>query len=376
MRITIAERLRPFSHLPGTSFVLPGSSLNLQVFPALIHVSDLSGGFRSSLAEISLDLEGPVDGFTALLDLEKGCLCIFGKSVKGYFRYVVKAIGEGQGIAISVEKAPPSGIVFLYMGKWTLSNHEPVQAGQKIILSEKALTETSSPSYTSLERLSLGSHKKQDWELLSRRLSFDEIFPLWHRLGQMVPKPSSSELAGVSQLLNDCKKAIEDNAPEKILPEFKKIFLAGFNGVLSPRLVDTDHQGIKYPEIDPTSILQTQISAMTLLTEGAKLIRSLFIQGNAHVHVLPFLPPEFHCGRLINAHCGKQGNLALEWTKKSLRLMTFQALEDQKIAFSFANHEKKCRLRSSDKDRGVVYLPGSEIEIVAGQHYWFDHFER
>jgi hypothetical protein len=340
VRIAIAERLRPFTHVPGTSFVLPGSSFNVEIFPACIRFND---------AEIALDIEGPVDGFTALQDLENGTIRVFGESQKGYFRYALEAIHEGKEIAISVEKPPANGIVFAGADKT-----EP-----KIIFSDKA----KSHSYASLERLSLGSHKKQDWELIMRRLSFTEIFPIWHRLGQMVPELSSND-----RLFANCKEAIAANAPEKILSEFKKVFLAGFTGVLTPRLIDTDHHGINIPKID---------FDQTLLTEGKKLIRSLFVQEREKgIHILPALPPEFHCGRLVDAHCGKQGMLSLEWTKKSIRLMTFHALENQTITFWFADHERKCRLRSSNKDRGVDYIPGSPIEIAAGQDYWFDNFER
>lgn len=374
MRITIAERLRPFSHLPGTSFVLPGSNLGLQIFPALIRVSDLSGELPVIMAEITLDLEGPMDGFTALQDLENGTLRVFGESSKGYFRYIVKALDEKRGIAVVIEKAPAHAIAVLCVGKWTSDKQSPILAGQTIIFSDKALSEEAKPcSFASLERLSLGSHKQQDWELVSRRLSFTEIFPVWFRLGQMVPEPVSKQLAGVSLFLNDCREAIKRNAPQKILVEFKKVFLAGFDGVLSPRLIDTNFQGISYPDF----AFQAEISAMTLLTEGAKLIRSLFIQEiENEIHILPSLPPEFHCGRLIDVKFGKQGALSFEWTKKSLRLMTFHALEDQKIAFFFSNHEKKCRLRNSTKDKGIVYIPGSQLEIIPGQNYWFDHFER
>lgn len=379
MYITIAERLRPFSHLPGTSFVLPGSSLNLQIYPTLIRVSDLSASTSTFLADITIDLEGPVDGFTSLLDLEKGNLHVFGNTARGYFRYFVKAVDEGQRIAIDIKKAPQNGIFFLCAGKWSLKTNASVHAGETIIFFNSTQVEASSQvepsSFVFSERLSLGSHKKQDWELILRRLSFADIFPIWHRLGQMISSPISPELAGVSELLIDCKKAIENRAPEKILSAFKKVFLAGFSGVLSPRLIDTEHQGIPYPELDLMS--HQKASAITLLKEGSKLIRSLFIHETANgIHVLPSLPPEFHCGRMIYAKCIKQGVISMEWTKKSVRSMTFQASENQISSFSFSNHERKCRLRHSNKDRGILYIPGSEIDIVAGQHYWFDNFER
>lgn len=378
MRITIAERLRPFSHLPGTSFVLPGSALSMEIFPTLFRIFDLSEGMPDLKAEIILDLNGPIEGFTAIQDLENGSLRVFGESAEGYFRYTVKAVNEGKGISVTVEKAPTGAMLFTCIGRWDPSKNLPVNAGETIVFPKSISSEEIKPCVLgSTERLSLGSHKKQDWELVSRRLSFAEIFPLWYRLGQVITQPASTELYGISLLLNHCKDIIAANTPDKILPEFKKIFLAGFNGMLSPRFLDNDHQGVDYPPVDVSYIIQNKLSSLTLLTEGARVIRSLFIQERDNeIQLLPSLPPEFHCGRLTDAKCGKQGLLSFEWTKKSIRLMTFSALEDQKIGFSFANHERKCRLRTSNKDKGVVYIPGTQIEIIAGQSYWFDNFER
>jgi hypothetical protein len=378
VRISIAERLRPFSHRPGTSFVLPGSALSLEIFPTLIRIFDLSEGMPDFKAEIILDLTGPIEGFTAVQDLENGSLRVFGESAQGYFRYIVKAVNEGKGITVTVEKAPTDAMLFTCVGRWDASTFLPVNAGETIVFPKSISLEEIKPCViTTSERLSLGNHKKQDWELVSRRLSFAEIFPLWHRLGQVVTKPASTELYGISLLLNHCKDIIAANTPDKLLPEFKKIFLVGFDGILSPRFLDTDYQGIDYPSVEISDIVQNKISALTLLTEGAKIIRSLFIQETENeIRLLPSLPPEFHCGRLTDTKCCKQGLLSLEWTKKSIRLVTFRALENQKLGFSFANHERKCRLRTSNKDKGIVYIPGTQIDIIAGQNYWFDNFER
>ena len=379
MRIEIAERLRPFSHLPGTSFVLPGSLLSIEIFPALIRVNDLSAALPISLADIAMDIQGPVNNFTALQDLENGSLRVWGKSITGFFRYSIKALEGDEGIVISLEKTPEQGVMFSCRGKWKTAKKTSATPGEKVFFAEKALSDGCGKSghLESTERLSLGSHKLQDWEFVRRRLSFIEIFPIWYRLGQIVKLPVSNKLAGTALLLNDCRQAIEANTPEMILPKFRHLFLAGFEGGLSPRLMDTSFQGIKYQENDLSIPPLTQSSAIILLSEGAKLIRSIFVkESDQTIHVLPAIPPEFHCGRLLNVKCGKQGLLTLEWTKKSLRCMTFSALENQKIVFTFSNHEKVCRLRSSYQDKGLAYIPGSQIDIVGGQNYWFDNFQR
>ena len=389
MRLEITERLCPFSHLPGTSFVLPLSSLNLEVFPSLIRINDLNAPLPRFLADIALHVEGPVDDFTTIQDLEKGVLRVFGKSATGYFRYSIKAREVDQGIVVFVEKAPPEGLAFKCKGQWISSQKEVgsqevgrwslVKAGEEITFGGKDSSEKDIhlDSLPLLEKLFLGSHKHQDWELVQRRLSFTEIFPVWYSLGQVVSQSFSNRLVGTALLLNECKHAIAANAPDKILDKFKKLFLSSFDGVLSPRLIDTNFQGIKYQGSDLTINPTEEASSLTLLVEGMKLIRSLFVQvTDETLHILPQLPPEFFCGQMIDIKCGKQGFLSIEWTKKSIRRMTFSALQNQKIAFTFSNHEKKCRVRSSFKDKGIVYVPSSQIDIIAGQNYWFDNFQR
>lgn len=373
MHLTIAERLRPFSHLPGTAFVVPGTSLSLEIFPAFIRVSDLALSSRVVVAEISVDVEGPVDGFNVILDLENGSIRVLGVSQNGYFRYSVRGVESRKGIIVTVEKGPDNGILFSAQGPWTSQDSTFILPGGKIVFAEVAGEEAIPYKFSGMERLSLGSHKLQDWELVRRRLSFDEIFPVWFRVGQMVAKPVSNVLAGTALLLNDCRRAIDANAPEKILAEFRKLFLAGFGGVLSPRLADTDYNGIKFSDEVPVGTA----SALTILTEGARLIKSLFVRQEQNtIHVLPSVPPEFHCGRFLDVECGDGGLLSIEWTKKSIRCMSFKAHADQKLAFTFPNHEQRCRVRTSTKDKGVVYIPGSELNVVAGQSYWFDNFQR
>lgn len=381
MRLEIAERLRPFSHLPGTAFLLPGTALSVAVYPTLLRIHDLANAKRLLLAEITCNLKGPIEGFTSILDLEKGELRIFGTSQQGYFRYHLKAINESAGIALHVEKVPHHPLCFQSGGIWQ-AQQATMQAGDTLLIGSKVentlSSETTSSSTSTLERLSLGNHKQQDWELVRRRLSFDEIFPIWHRLGQLVPGIPSKKHQGTALLLDQCRERIAANAPEKILESFRALFLAGFEGVLSPRLMDTDFNGICLPyEKFLLSDGGEGVSPIVLLTEGAALIRSLFIQEELQtIRPLPALPPEFHCGRFLNVRCGEEGMMNLEWTKKSIRRMTFSAAKHQTLSFYFSNNETKCRLRSGYEDRGIVYIPGSPLEIVPDRQYWFDRFQR
>ena len=353
MKIKCVQRFRPFSHLPGTRFILPGTTLRVQIFPTLIRAEDLSGPVPKVVGEFSLPLLGPVEKFTAMQDLERREISVWGETVQGFMRYRMR--GEDQKrVRVDFRKFPHSS--------------EKLNIGKPFFLAQEPLTSTENP----LERLSLGNHKLQDWELIQRRGDFTEIFPLWHALGQVTPQCGGDHI-GTALLLEECLALIAGEHPEKILPGFKNLWLAGFEGALSPRLNDEDYQGIVEPVVlregDKSSPLQ-------LLTEAYSLIRSLFIQeiGEA-LCFLPALPPAFHCGRLLQARCLK-GSIEMEWTKKALRRVIFTASQSGVISFNFFRGEKRCRIRTSFKDPGIQYDDGKPLEIRSGTAYWLDRFQK
>lgn len=341
MRITIGERFKPYSHIPGTPFILPGSSLCFRIYPTLIRINNLENG---KAEEIKFTIPGPLEDFTIQQDLEAGLLRVWGKTEFGFVRY--KIIAQEKGFTINVEKAPKDVNVFP-------------------IASEKASSFHSMPA----ERLSLGVTKAQDWTLMIRRRDLAEIFPLWFRLGQSISytsviKPSQATL------WTKCCEIVEKGTPDIILKPFEHLFTAAFEGGLSPRLEDTDFQGFSLP-------VSSFTSPLPLLSEGAKLIRSLFLQVNNEViSILPALPSAFHCGRMLNITCVQWGTLDLEWTKKKIRRMIFRAQKTGDLSFIFQKNIKKFRLRTGNKDRGKYINSGSIIRIEEGQAYWFDNFEQ
>ena len=192
------------------------------------------------------------------------------------------------------------------------------------------------------ERLSLGVHKALDWDLVKRRHSMAEILPIWHFLGQVTPeKPSHRE--GTAALLD---RSLEH------------LFLAGFEGILSPRLIDTDEQGfdLKQPEdSDP----------LVLLTEGARIIRNLFLQEREDVfHILPSLPKEFHCGRLTTP------SIDMEWSKHKLRKLIVRTSKQLLLPKEI----KRFRLKRNHKDKGEWILRDEQLPL--GARLTLDRFER
>jgi hypothetical protein len=313
-RITIAQRLRPFSHVPGTKLVLPGSRSQLVIYPTLVVVDD---------QEISIPLTGPVDDFTIQLDLEKGYVKVWGHYQEGFLRYRIHATTDGK-FAIVAEKSPQENLF-------------PKEADNLFEL-------------PSCERLSLGMDKAQDWDMVSRRADLNEILPFWHRLGQLLPESHAT------------------GGTYSLLPSFLNLFHAGFEGILSPRLEDTQHQGFHLP--------QPKGSPLALLTEGSKLIRSLFFtQDGNQMEILPLLPPEFHAGRMIHISCGDFGTLDIEWTKKTLRRMVFHSKVKSELKFIFPKHLKTFRLCERKNQKGEIIEVGSTVQFDEGITYLLDNFK-
>jgi hypothetical protein len=332
MQINIAERLKPFSHTPGAACILPGSTYQLQIFPALIRVITEAG----LLAEVPVPAKGPLREFTVQLDLEKCCVNVWGRGQKEYFYYTL--IAQKKQIALKVQK-----------GLSTWSPKQFLQPEKTVIF----------PALT--DRLSLGNHKSQDWDLVKRRMDLTEILPAWIKLGQLVEAPENVSFDGIGALLKACQEV----STADIYQRLQNLFLAGFSGILNPRLQDDDYQGFEIPTISGKS------SPLFLLTEGAKIIRSLFVEISQNtIFLLPKLPSEFHCGRFLNVRCGAWGLLDLEWTKKMMRRMIFRAEQDQSINFQFPKEIVRFRLN------GVCRNVGEPVSVQKGQVYHFDNFQK
>lgn len=371
MQIEIAQRLKPYSHIPGTQMLLPGSPYHLTVYPARLQICDTFSKDQSPITILDFEIKGPVAEFTALQNLENGSVQVWGKAIDGFFRYTLTAYDSG--ILLEINNVPPGGVRYHYQGKWPVEKVALLNKGDTLWLGNTTGASPVRYVVPSLDRLSLGKDRGQDWELIRRRGDFAEIFPFWHRLGQLVPAPKRTSSTGALALIDACQKTISEEGPEFILSSFKRLFLAGFEGLLMPRLRDTDYHGI----VDALHEQEMNDFPISILVEGAKLIRTLFVdQTDESISILPTLPPEFHCGRLLNVPIGTQGVLSIEWSKKDIRRVIYTSNIAHKLKLHFMREKKRCRLRSSFGDRGSLHISGSEIEVVAGQQYWFDNFQK
>lgn len=341
MKIELRSRLLPFCHLPGVECVVPFSEYSIQIYPVLLRIQSLRD--NKTMEEIPLNVTGPVKNFVVIQDLEKGEIGVFGETPFGLLRYTIFSL-DGQ-LYIIVKKQPQERLLTKTSSRLLESTSKSMQA---------------SPS----ERLHLGMHKALDWELVKRRIDLREIFPVWHRLGQLTLEEAYIK---DHSLFQECYDAVNNRKKEKISHAFHALFSAGFQGILVPRLQDSEHQGYKLPPLEKNK-------ALTILYEGSKLIRSLFLDVDYnHIELPPVLPSEFVSGKLCNFKF-PNGCIDFEWSKRIPRRMVFKALTSNTSTIIFPKNIRKARLRLNDNDKGVMVSSKALLDFEQGTHYYFDQF--
>lgn len=370
MHISIAERLKPFDHTPGTTCLLPGSNWTVQIFPALICLYDFNHEQTlTPFCKIAIDVKGPVSGFTVQLNLEKGNILVFGTSLDGYFRYRLTSSSNGNGLLIDIEKSASKIEFKLVSGDFHLS----FENDKNLVLFKDS--KNSKPYLIKeVERLSLGNHKAQDWTLVKKRADLGEIFPVWLRLGQLVLHNDNLLEEGDS-LLKECESAIKKGDVNHLLAPFHTLFLTGFQSLMTPRVFDDQYQGITLPALSRKC--SSNVSPLVLLSHGAKLIRSCFASYNSStLSILPALPVEFHAGRFLHFRCENLGLLDLEWSKKTIRRMILFAESDGLIDVKFQKEIKCFRFREESSLKPEIIYAGSPLKIEKGKTYFFDCFKK
>ncbi|MBS0619926.1 MAG: hypothetical protein JSS61_00500 [Verrucomicrobia bacterium] len=350
MSISIKARQHLFSHQFGTRFLLPGSHLAVCIFPALI---------RGEAFSCHLGIVGPVHSFTAELNLEKGHLTVFGKTARGFLRYVAKAI-EG-GIEIGFERVPQEMLVCRH----SLSSKTfCVKKGGTLFIP----IETSFGKSGCTERLSLGLHKAQDWDPIRQRLDFKEIFPYWLKMAQQIPQCGEKTLSLMDPLLEECAEAVRGRKKNQILPAFEKLFLAAFEGVFVPRAADTEFQGIVPPSDEAGMPIH-------LLKGAGDLIRSLFIEEQGgEVAILPCLPPGFVAGRYCSFRTEQGDAISIEWTKGFLRQVEIR-LAGEQLRLKLPKEVARFRMRAQGQKRGELVLAKPHVDLVVKGSVYLDRFE-
>jgi len=350
MPALLTNHMRPFSHVPGETCMLPRSSWKVIAYPTRISLENLGSGSEKIL--FSLQMEGPIQGYTLMQDLERDFVRIFGTAKEGYFSFRLTA--EPDAIRLLLERAPESGISFSFQGKdKTLKRSETCA----FPLPHK---ETFHPH----EKIHFGCHKKQDWTLIKRRLNLDEILPIWFAIGRKCPE-QPLHYEGTAKLFKACEAAIQQQDRLEIGPLLIKLFQVGFGGMLTPRLADTDYQGIVVDTVPP------QGSPLVLLSHGAELIRQLFINAKGgKLSLLPCLPIELHAGRCTSMQISKDLSIDIEWSKKALRRLVMRPKKNQAWKLDLQRDLKSFRME------GKRFQKEDTLQFKAGKTYLLDRFER
>lgn len=307
MRIVIKQKLRPFSHRFGVRCLIPYTTWEAQVFPAKAFLRDLCSDKK---VEIDLPFGGAFEGFTVLQDLERGRIEVFSKKKK------------------RVYLEPDS--------------HPMLQ---------------SVPLEPSSRRLSLGVHKKQDWEGIAKRGDLAEIFPFWLRLAEVIPHhPLPKKSVGTMHLLDE--------------GNFEHFFQAGFVGMLSPRLIDENYLGLLEEEKIPDTV-----SPIGLIHLGAKQIESLFFcQKGEQIHLLPALPPAFHAGRFVHLRTDAGDRIDIEWSKKTLKKVVIYPAKQRAVHMHLQKKLKTFRIRTDLRKRGVVHPVQEPLALEPHKVLYCDRF--
>ncbi len=331
MKISIRERLKPFSHTPGAGCLIPGTCWEIEAFPALVRLG--------KKYEIALHVTGPVKDFTLEQDLEKNYVSVFGKAQEGFYRLQFQ--GKEGGIEVTAVKAP----------KLFLVNGSPLLANEKLFFADEEV-DFFLPKIC--ERLSLGVSKAQDWDLVLRRFDLKEILPVLYCLGQKLPYLKPQPLCGTGKLLE-----------EGNLESFCR---AAFSKLLVPRFIDDQHQGLALPGIaagNPCFLLQ----------EAASRIRSLFFcQENSRISLLPAC--SFDAGRMTKIQANGIGEIDIEWASRTLRRAVLRASFTGEAILDLPKGLRSFRVRTSPSQRGDRHQGGTPLMMESGKTYFFDRFHK
>jgi len=361
MKIHISSNYKPYTHSLGKPLVLPASNFCLKIYPQKIVVDDLYTQ-KSNVLTIKNNLIGPVKDFTVQQNINGCFVDVWGFTKCGYFGYRIQALQNSQGLTIKPLGQTQKAIAWELDGE---GYHNRNQDCDFFSLNEAF--EDNLVQACQIEILNLGNNKQQDWDLIHRRFDLTEILPLWYALGQRSPNCSIGK--GPS-LFSQCEQTIVEKQNDQIEASFMSLYRAGFTGMLCPQLYDTNYQGFTVVPIESTT-------SLALLSEGAKLIRSLFVtQNDLVINLLKALPPQFDCGRMVNVNLDNVGTFDLEWTKKTIRRLIIRATHNTEIKLNLQSKVKEYRMLNREGLHGIVKTNGDFITLKEDHTYFFDNFKK
>jgi hypothetical protein len=365
MKIEIAKKYIPYSQVSGASCIIPNTTLLLTAYPKKLVIEDIkTNSQKNKKIEFDWDIKEFFTKFFVFQDLEKDRVVIQAITNKNkFYRFIVLASMDH--VSLFLENMPKE-IPFEVNAnfKTSLTNGT---------LHRKDELEIKFLGYVflqnaNIEKLSLGSHKKQDMELIDRRSSLIEILPLVYLLAQKIPNISEKSYLKTHLLKEIEKKNIKDQKDE-IEDLFLCFYKTYFSSILTPNDGDYSHQFFKN-----MADLKLGVTRAVILKKAYEVIRHLFFKESKNeISLLPCLLTSFHQGRLINID-STIGLIDILWSKKSLKMMTVRSTKTKKIKFNLQSHIKTFRIRKTKKEKGIVYKVDDLIKIEKDQIYLFDRF--
>ncbi|MEL7430950.1 MAG: hypothetical protein AAGI90_00260 [Chlamydiota bacterium] len=312
MPISIGGKYAPFSR----SFVCKLPILRTD-WVATIYPTEILLENGSLNAKITHSFTGPFSTFLCVLNAENGRIEISGKAQEGYFRFHL--VSE-KNVAFLVKKKPADC-------NTTFSGF-PLE---KIPVQEAALSQ---------EKLSLGSHKKQEIEEVRRRGTLEEILPLWHRIATFYPAKKPAPLVDQNLLL--------------------RTFWSEFSGIFCP---EKDPFRLRIP-----SVLEDPFSY------GSSLIATcFFFYKNNTLHFLP--KKWFPFGKMTGIFVEGVGHIDFSWSKNKMRMIHIHGKKEAKVHLSLPGL-KTVRLSANRKILEKKRSLKDPLLIEEGRSYVLDRFER
>lgn len=340
MKIQSVQRFAPFTHQRGVKLLIPNSSFAAVIYPTYL---DFTHFKRTSKGFIRFAHSAPFKHVTVQLDLERGCVIVWGESDRSYFRYHLFASEDR---------------LYFYPQKGDLQFS--IEGDDVELCKVRPVI-----PIRSLERLSLGVHKKQEWPLMFQRAEPQEIVPFLYALGQWTDQilPSSLNQGALS--------LVPSLVPPDFESHFQDFFRLAFHtdGLFYPTLKDEGGWGFHLPPVEEST------HSFHLAAYLYQSLRSLlFISQERQMHFLPHLPKSFHCGRLINLQT-PEAQVDIEWSKKVIRRVVIRARRDAEVSLHF-RHVKTMRVRHSRTERGAQMDVNNSLKLKEGSVYFLDNFQK
>lgn len=348
----------------GINIPIPKTQIECKIYPARILFFNI--GETTPCREIGLSIQGPVEKFLLKLNLLVGRIEVSFKDKVGFYSYCIEA-GTGC-ISLTVDRTPPKGLGYIDYTAPSLKipGYSLLKRKESYLIHLHA-----EERQLSTEFLELGVHKKLDWQRIEERMDLNQIVPIWMRLGQFFSNKTPRVFPGTLKYLEELDLLIQDHQRNKIEKALTLLLQVGFEGVLSPRIMDVHHQGILQESED-----QSLQSALPLLSHGAKLLRSLFIQEQEkEISILPCIPPLFRVGRFYTL-TSLGDELLYEWTNGKLKILSLHSAATRKVYLILPKEIKHARLRTHNRERGCKFMNGGEILLQKDKNIFLDRFEK